>query len=303
MTLKTAFFILAFTVFPLASQAFVSGGLHAQSHQFEELLQKVALIGEESGRVVSDDPDTHEAQVEEATGYGLICGKDVGTLNLIEHNGHKVLVGTAHGFYKDGKIGCNKDFGEFFPDDHYDSNPHIDHKRGYAFELPPLNHEEAIEGSDSNALFPGAEKDFVVLKIKDTSLFNRQVGGQRTSIKLSKKGLEDLENLSKEQNIYISSGRENFHNYKKVSYQDGCSIKPLPKGIASKSFKHNCDTGLGSSGALLKYDSPTGATLSPGLNVAEHPDDLTEERFQNTYEGNYFIPAKYIVESLDKIID
>ena len=258
-----------------------------------------ALIGKESGRVVSSDPNTLEAQIAEASGTGVFCKRIVGTLNLVEYEGKKFLVGTAHGFYENGKLLCKNKSGRFFPDIHYGkNNPHgINYVRGYKFKMPPLNHRDSlkyrISGKNNLKL-----NDLVVLEVEDNKLFQRQVGGKRKFIRMADIDSNELPALSESTDLFIIGQRTNFEDYKKISYENGCQIETI--GRALKVKRHNCDTGNGSSGTSLSFlGGPNKELYSAGIHYGG--TSVSQSQFKTGSSGNYFIPSEYVLNILEKV--
>jgi hypothetical protein len=279
-----------------------SNSMGGQVNDLQGLLHRVALVGEESGDTVLDDPNTEEAKNAEASGYALICGKDVGNLNLVEHNGKTVLVGTAHGFYEDnGESSCDEDFGEFFPDDHYDSNGQIDHRRGYRFKLPPLNASTLLR-TKATILSDQKLNDLIILEIEDKSVLERQLGGARRTVQMSSSTRNATLDLSRKRNISIIGGRGNYLNYTKVSRESGCLVQPSPTNLPV--LRHTCDTGPGSSGSSLNYTDDN-QIYSIGIHygaITGTNGKVNENASIDSEQGNYFIPAESVIEVLDSVI-
>jgi len=266
-----------------------SNSLGGQMNDLQGLVHKVALVGEESGREVSSDPNTEEARNAEATGQSFSCRKNSGTLNLIEYNGRKVLIGAAHSFYDNENLLCDEGFGTFFPDDHYSPNRNsgITFNRGYKFKLPPLNHETAYKGSPIGISSTENLKDFVILEIEDENLLKRQLGGLRASMRMEDVPTARLNNLSNNQNLSLISSRRNFYDRKQVSIESGCKILNIANNNQLR--QHTCDTGFGSSGSSLSYVDSMGQLKSLGIHYGSDGN------------RNFFVPSENIVRSLNKI--
>jgi len=259
--------------------------------------QNVALQGEESGRTVSNDPTTEEAKMAEAVGYGGACGRSVGSLSLIEHNGKHYLVGAAHGFYKEnGAASCDASEGTFFPDDHYTNTPGVDARKGYTFNLPPINAQTSLK-TKIGYLDSMNMDDFVLLEIKDNSVLTNQFGDERASLKLARTPSSQLVNYARNNSVTLISGRSNYYNYSQISIEQGCSIRTSNSDIPM--MRHNCDTGGGSSGTPLIAEED-GQLYSLGVHYAGgRSSDQEFER--NTTSGNFFIPSNHILDVLEEL--
>jgi hypothetical protein len=316
MKLKAA---LAFILLcPMASHAFMrapiqlptdkvdcgnrSNSMVGQMNDLQGLVHRVGLVGGETGRVVSDDPSSIEAKIAEASGTARFCGKSVGTLNLIEHNGRHYLIGNSHSFYEDGALKCGDLEGKIYPDLHHSSsNQNIDRKRGYSFKLPPLNHETALKfatgKTDQKKI-----NDLVVLEITDSSLLASQSGGNRKAIKMVDTASENLKDMSNATDVIIISKRQNFDSFKTASVENNCRVNNfVENGVVSKLKKHSCDTGGGSSGASLNFLDSQNNLHSLGIHYGGR--DSTAEDFadETSEEGNFFIPSSQVIEVLDNL--
>jgi len=258
------------------------------------------IIGQESGRTISNNPNSPEAQMAEAVGYGIICGtQDVGSLSLIEHNGKHYLLGAAHGFYKDnGDPTCDTTEGMFYPDDHYVDTPGVNAKRGYAFALPPINAASLLK-TKTTTNYIGADNlnDFVLLEIKDVSVLKNQLGEDRASLRLARTPSNRLTDYAQNSNITIISGRKNYHNFEQVSIEHGCSVSDI--NSRTPIMRHNCDTGTGSSGASL-ISQENGQLYSLGVHYGGN--ESTYQEFEsNIARGNLFIPSNHILDVLEEL--
>ena len=139
--------------------------------QQPEHMVAVSLIGEESARILSSDPETREAKYAEVLGAAVACGKNSGALNIISYKGKFYLIGAAHAFYKDGLLKCDEGFGSFYPDGHYypGSSEHgatgrnIEFNRAITFALPPLNGDFARQRYAEYCLASEANETSMIL--------------------------------------------------------------------------------------------------------------------------------------------
>ena len=274
--------------------------------QQPEHVVAVTLIGEESARIVSSDPETREAKQAEARGQSVACGGNSGALNIIAYKGQFYLIGAAHAYYKIGHLKCDDGFGSFYPDDHYypGSSEHgatgrnIEFNRAITFSLPPLNGEFADKGSQNIAYSDARNlNDFVILDIIDDDFLDRQTGGYRWFMVLSDSPADDLVALSYRENVQLISSRKNFHKKYEVGIEDNCQIHLSKR---SGLLRHGCDTGQGSSGSALTYVSDTGQLIAIGFHYASlgSPSKL---RPPPDPDGNYFISSEHILSVLSKL--
>lgn len=271
-----------------------------------ERVYAAALVGEESARILSSDPESQEARQGEARGQSVTCGRNSGALNIISYNGRFYLIGAAHAFYKDGDLKCDDNFGSFYPDDHYypesseyaASGFNIEFNRAITFSLPPLNAETAqkyfrdIGTRDARNL-----NDFVILQITGDDFLTRQAGGYRQFMVLSEAPAGDLVALSLEENVQIIASRKNFYDKFEVGIEDNCKVELSPlTGI----LRHGCDTGQGSSGSALTYLSESGQIFAIGFHygglgniprLLPGPGNV----------GNYFISSEYVLSVLSDL--
>jgi len=281
-----------------------SNTLGSQMNNLQGLVHKVGLVDNENGRVVSDDPNTLEAQVAEATGDARFCGKTVGTLNLMEIDGEKLLVGNSHGFFEDGELLCDDKVGQIQPDIQYGPNNKygIDFTKGYDFEMPPLNHDEALKKlvgkTDSNRL-----NDLVVLRVKDTSLFERQVGGERKTIQLVNTAHEELKEIAEATTTFTMARRSNFENYRKVSVQYGCEVNDFTvNGNATGLKKHSCDTGPNASGSSINFLDAGQNIHSLGIHYGGADSTYSDFTDSNSTRGNFFIPSESVIGTVRRAL-
>ncbi len=249
------------------------------------------IIDGESARHTSDDPTTLEARIAEASGYGFACEKDTGSLNLVQFNGHIVLIGTAHGFYDDdGTKSCHDDFGIFHPDDQYNNQAAIDHSRGYAFDLTPLNETSLLR---TRAPANSGEKgfDLAIFRILDLEALHRYNGEPRMIKSLMAMPSDDLIEISNSSQVFILGGRDNYFNFSRSGFEQGCSIEAAT-GLNSV-FRHDCDTGGGSSGATLDI-MKDGTLYSLGMHYGAY------QTSPSIWE-NYFISAQEIARQLGSL--
>ncbi len=273
-----------------------------------EVLHKVGIVGTESGRVLSNDPETREARIAEAIGSARFCGKTVGTLTLIQHNNRNFLIGTAHSFYEDGHLLCEDALGFFAPDLHYGEladgkmvgSREIDRKRLYAFKLPPLNHDTALTYA-ADKLDPQKIDDFVILEIEDISVLQSQFGEPREVIKLASIDPSNLSNLSKVYEVFLIARRQNFSKYRQASVEYGCMVGNIESMALIK--KHSCDTGGGASGSLLNFFASDGDAYAIGMHYAGRDSSMDDFNDINSREGNFFIPSLAIIDAINLILD
>lgn len=271
---------------------------------FCENIQNAALQGEESGRVVSNGPETEEAKMAEAVGSATVCGYRMGTLGLYEHNGKHYLIGTAHGFYKDnGDVFCAVDRngnktteGKFYPDQHYANTPGIDPKKSYAFQLPPLN-AGTLQKLKVTGLNNGKMNDFVILELKNSSILKNQLGRKRAAIKLARIPKSKMAHFSNYNEVFFMGNRKNYYKYSKTSIEYGCSLREMHAKLGI--MKHNCDSGSNSSGAPL-LTKIRNSLYSLGVNYAGVVSTAEEFNTKKFY-GNYFTPSHHILDVLEKI--
>ncbi len=262
------------------------------------VLAHTEIIGEESGRTISNDPTEKEAQLAEVIGYGVFCKTHgTGSLSLIEHAGKHYLLGAAHGYYKDnGEVPCDTHAGMFFPDDHYVGTKGIDPKRGYAFKLPPLNADTVLR-TEADYLYAEKMNDFVLLEITDLSVLTNQSGKPRAPLKLARTPSNRLPNLSQNSDVILISGRDNYHNYLQVSIEQGCSIRAVNSDTPV--MRHNCDTGQGPSGASLIVQE-NGQIYSLGVHYAGNKSTI--QGFEtHIARGTFFIPSNHILNTLESL--
>lgn len=268
----------------------------------QSYVTNVSMVGEENGRVISNDPTTAEAQLGEASGHSLACGKFSAQLSLIEHKGKKYLLGAAHSFYENGALKCDEGFGSFYPDHHYKdaNNPNIDPEKSYRFKLPPLNDASALK-KDFNKLSLESINDFVILEIEDTSLLQNQLGQERTSLRLANLSTADLPSYSQDNNVQISGVRDNFQNYQSTAINDNCSIRSfIGPASAIGALKHSCDTGNGSSGASL-ITLRNNQAYSLGVHFHSTSTPTSDQDFIDSDRGNYLIPSEKIIQSIENL--
>lgn len=274
--------------------------------QQPEHMVAVSLIGEESARILSSDPETREAKYAEVLGAAVACGKNSGALNIISYKGKFYLIGAAHAFYKDGLLKCDEGFGSFYPDGHYypGSSEHgatgrnIEFNRSITFALPPLNDDFALK--DTHNITASNKRnldDFVIFDIIGYDFLYRQTGGYRWPMVLSDSPADDLVVLSSRENVQIISSRKNFHKKYEVGIEDNCQVE---LSVRSGLLRHGCDTGQGSSGSALFYVSDTGQLTAIGIHYATlgSPSKL---RPPPDPDGNYFISSEHILSVLSKL--
>jgi len=291
---------------------FRSGSLDFQTDASENLLRKVSKVSgkpADSVSIVPSDPNELKAQIAEATGDAKFCGETVGTLNIIEQDDQKYLVGNAHSFYEEGNLICDDKFGYIMPDVHYGkSNEYgIDFVKKYKFEMPPLNHSEAKK-YNTYLTDLDSVRDFVILKILDESLFQRQVGGTRRFIKLFNGDHTVLKEYGGK-NAFLISRRINFHDFKEVSIETGCRIGDfIVNGKLVKIKKHSCDTGKNSSGSSINtmYKNQLyslGIHYGGSTPKIENGIGSSIWEILNEYskKGNFFIPPQEIIRTIKKI--
>jgi len=313
MKLKVTF--VASLLLPIASQAFMatatmnmkahdcaqrSNAVGAQMNNLKGILHKVALVDGESGREVSSDPTTEEAQNAEASGTARFCGKSVGTLNLMELDGETVLVGTAHGFYKNGDLLCDDSYGTIHPDLQYaaDNTYGIDRTKGYAFEMPPMNHSEALK-YDLDLTNSGNLKDLIVLRILDQDLFNRQTGGKRKRIQPVEVNHDELKSIAEASKVFITSKRTNFKEYRKVSFESNCKINDyVVNEEKTKLKKHSCDTGGNSSGSSLNFLDANNNIHSLGIHYGGVNSSMREFGNEKSSRGNFLVPSEVVIQTI-----
>lgn len=263
------------------------------------------IVGEESAQVVSGDPNSLEAQIAETTGDSVFCGKSPGTLNLVEQNNQFFLVGTAHGFYREGKLICDEKIGIFKPDKHYRNNlaSGFDFNKGYQFEIPPLNHQqlsefnfEKISITDEKSIY-----DIAIFKIKDFSLLQRQNDQPRRKIKMVNIDNSELKGLSKSFKSFFISRRDNFGNFQTEGIEYDCEFNDFKRRYNnSKLKKMSCDTGGNSSGGFLMQISKLDNELHSygvyfgGSLFSTIPDFYDE----NSSSGNFFIPSDVVIRTI-----
>lgn len=267
-----------------------------------DAVEEVNIIGDESGEIVSNDPNHPDAQLAEAIGTGSACGKGIGTPSIVEYNGKAYLLGNAHAFYANGKLKCNKKTAVFAPDYHYKGNPNMNHMNVYRFKLPPLNHKTAAKSFPrgfytSNA----AVKDIVILELTDDSILTNQLGKKRRVLKIPNIKDKNLLALSEETPITVISNRSNFKSGRQTSIQKNCQIRNL-LNTSSKMKKHTCDTGNGSSGAPLVFNDKYFAGIHSSSLKVKAKNNISNEDFKYTNRGNHFIPISYIQDEFERTL-
>ncbi len=271
-------------------------------------LHKATLIGDESARIVSSDPESAEARQAEASGGSVACGMNHGTLNIVSYKGNFYLIGAAHPFYKDGFLKCNDGFGSFYPDDHYydgsseyaAGGSNIVFNRPITYSLPPLNQETA-EKFPGRIVYDSSRNlnDLAILRIRDGDFMERQVGGYRRFMVLSEAPADELMSLSRKENIQIIAARKNFYKKYEVGIEDDCQVEPSRvKGL----LKHSCDTGQGSSGSALTYTSKSGQLVAIGFHYGSVGVDVPKLiQDPNSSDGNYFISSEQVLSVISDL--
>lgn len=270
-------------------------------------LISVGIVGDESGRIVSTDPRSFEARVSEASGTGRFCGRSVGTLSLIKYKNRHFVIGNAHSFYEGGKLKCDEALGYIAPDLHYSvrvdgqlfDTEDIDRRRLYSVHLPPLNDDLALKFTMSK-VNPFKVNDLAVLQIHDSSILQNQFGQLRAAIELSPTPPSQLADLSRSENIFITSRRANFLGFAVASIEYGCRINDTDFSPLLK--KHSCDTGPGTSGSLLTYLDADGAPHAVGMHYGGIDSTIDDFNDSSSRDGNFFIPSSVIIEALDRIM-
>ncbi len=284
------------------------------------ILHKVALVDEDNGRIVSNDPSSFEAQMAETNGDAVFCGIAPGTLNIVREGSEIVLVGSGHGFYdengevrssyvhpKTGEtVACDNSFGMFFPDFHYGANNShgIDHEKGYRFELPPLNRGDAKKFK-THITNTENLNDLVVLRISDPTLLQRQVKDSSGRY-LPRKTIEMLNvdhkklliygKKAAKKNISFTTARDNFHSFQEVSYQEGCKLTNYKN---TKLIKHTCDSGKSSSGGSINLRHK-GSIYSLCIHYGGPGGTVDEALDPNSSKGNFCIPPQEVIKTIRK---
>lgn len=261
-------------------------------------LQQTALVGPESARVVSKDPNSEEAQIAESNGPVVFCGQNRGALSLYTINDRTYLIGAAHSFYNEesGEQHCSDTTAKVFLDNHYygEGGPqNIDGTKFYEFNVETLVNE-------NNRFNTNPENDFVIFDVTDVEgITTNQLGRERQTLSLATESNEELiANYSRNPNTVFISKRLNYENSIPTVIEMGQNITTS----ASNNFlKYSFDTGGLSSGASLiskNNDELLGLGIDIGSNK-ERYDQSTADK-SGTMEGNLFLPASRIWEALEE---
>lgn len=266
---------------------------------------QAALYGEESGVTISYEQNPHEIKIAEAVGSGWFCSGNVGTLYLIKYEGKPYLVGAAHGFYKEsGAQMCWDKSGVFRPDEQYEHVQGIDFEKEYTFKFPPVNSATVLKRK-IRGLKPWSGlkvNDFVILELENGSILENQFREERPYFTLKRFSREEIFAVSGSEDIFFISRRSNYHGAKQTSMERRCQFKSADQVGEERvpMLRHNCDSGSGSSGAPLILEDE-GTLYSLGTHYAGIKSDY--ESFESDPKtGNYFIPAGYILDTLEKVL-
>lgn len=279
---------------PLTSLQRLQNRICESNPEFCGKLQPASVVGEESAHIVSNDPNTEEAQIAESNGPVVFCGRKVGSMTLYRVNGKLYFIGAAHSFYEGGtnNLKCSDEEAKVFLDYHYKGNPDIDPSKHYTIKMPPLNHESDF--SDFN-------NDIAIFEVPEESdVLRNQTGGERPVLSLSQASDEELVRYSRSQDTLFISSRNNFGDGRQTTLERGRDFFSVGW---REQFKHTFDTGGGSSGASI-ISHERGQLVGLGIHVKTRGSDegIPQEIALNPKhrDGNWFIPASKVWDEFEK---